>query len=83
MRLKWVNRRVKWVGTADRVGRIVRLFRVIGTVGTVGDGKGYSTKFSVGLAPVLFGLDREYQGWTLFVLGVRLHWQRAYGGIHT
>ncbi len=63
--------------------RIFRLFRVVWTRGAVGDGSGCSSKLSVALAPRLARFDREFNGWFLTILGVRIHKQRSFGGIHT
>jgi hypothetical protein len=72
----------RWVGKLDIQGRILRLFRVMWIRGTVGDGHGYSAKLSLALRPALFGFHREWQQFFVTVLGVRVHFQRSYGGIH-
>jgi len=59
--------------------RLLRVFRVIWECGEPGLG-GYSAKFSVGVKPSLFGFSSEFGGWCLTLLGVRLHYARAYGG---
>jgi hypothetical protein len=59
--------------------RMVRLFRLIWERGEVGHG-GYSAKFTVGLAPKLLIWRREWDGWLLYLLGVRLHFKRSWGG---
>lgn len=61
---------------------MVRLFRLMWTRGTVGDGKGYSCKLSFAVRPTLFRFRREYGGWLLTLLGVRVHYERDYGGTH-
>ncbi len=66
----------------DPTLRAIRLGRLMWTRGTVGDGKGYSVKLSVALAPSLFLFARDTCGWTLRLLGLRLHMKRSYGGIH-
>jgi len=66
----------------DPDNRLLRLFRVTWQRGTVGDGKGYSNKLTLGLRPRLFGFRREYGGWLLTLFGLRLHYDRSYGGIH-
>jgi hypothetical protein len=73
---------VKFKTVFRRDGLMVRLFRVMWTRGTVGDGKGYSCKFSVAVRPTLFRWRRELGGWLLTLAGVRLHFDRSYGGIH-
>jgi hypothetical protein len=71
----------KWVGTWEERTRVLRLFRVTWTRGTVGDGNSYSAKFSVALRPVLFSVRQEWQSVCVTVLGLRVHFQRSYGGI--
>lgn len=65
MKLKRVMR---W----DRDARLLRVRRV-----TWGDGH---RKLSLGLRRRLFAYRREWDGWLLTVLGVRVHYQRSYGG---
>jgi hypothetical protein len=72
-----VNR--KWIGTWD--GRLLRLFRLTWTRGTVGDGRGYSAKLTLALTPAFFALRRGYCDLAVTLLGFRVHYQRAYGGI--
>lgn len=72
--------RFKWVGARD--GRTLRLFRVLWTQGRVGDGDGYSAKLSVALRPSLFAVRREWQSLCVTLLGVSVHFERSYGGIH-
>lgn len=63
--------------------RTFRVGRVVWTNGVVGDGDGYSAKFSLALRPVLFHRSDEFAGWDVTFLGLRFHYQRSYGGIHT
>jgi hypothetical protein len=72
----------KWVGRLDKESRILRLCRLMWTRGMVGDGNGYSVKLSLALRPAFFCFHREWQQFFLTVLGVRVHFQRSYGGIH-
>jgi hypothetical protein len=72
VKLAWVFR---------RYGGVLRLARLTWDTGTVGDGDGYSSLVSLGLAPRVFVWKREYQSWFLVLAGVRLHWSRSYGGI--
>lgn len=72
----------KWVGRLDTRARMLRLFRVMWTRGTVGDGAGYSAKLSLALRLALFGVRREWQAVFVTLLGVRVHFERAYGGVH-
>lgn len=60
---------------------VFRVCRFLWTRGKVGDGKGYSAKFSVGLERRLIGFERGYAEWHLWLVGIRLHYQRAYGGV--
>ena len=68
---------------ARRDGKLIRLFRVMWKTGTVGDGEGYSSCLSVGLYPRLLCYRRESFGWRAWLFGLRLHYDRSYGGIHT
>lgn len=72
----------KWVGSWDSQSRNLRLFRVMWVRGRVGDGKGYSVKLSVALRPTLFAVRREFEALRVTLLGVRVHYQRSYGGLH-
>ena len=58
------------------------LFRVFWERGEPGDGFGYSNKLSFGLSPRWFGWVRE--SWSvdfeLYLLGLRIHYARSYGG---
>lgn len=72
--------RLKTVMTWDPRLRRVRLFRFLWTHGVVGDGRGYSAMLSITLQPRLFVFEREYFGWALTVLGLRLHHLKAFGG---
>lgn len=72
--------RMKLVCTRD--GRLIRLVRVMWIRGIVGDGVGYSAKLSLGLYPRWFTFVRGSNEWRLYLLGLRLHFERAYGGIH-
>lgn len=73
MKLKLVFRRDRW---------LIRIVRVMWIRGTVGDGLGYSAKLSLGLYPRWFAFVRGSNEWRLYLLGLRLHFERAYGGIH-
>lgn len=66
----------------DPGSKMLRVGRVVWQRGEVGDGQGYSTKLTLGLRPALFSWRRESRGWKLIVLGVRVHLDRSYGGIH-
>jgi hypothetical protein len=75
----------KLVMRLDRRNRIYRLFRVMWIRGRVGDGKGYSVKFSVALEPRIVSVRRNAIHWPdviVTILGVRIHYQRSYGGLH-
>lgn len=66
--------------------RVYRLFRWVWQKGQVGDGKGFSSKFSVSLVPRLFRFAKDNNtgnGWYVTVLGLRLHHQWNFGGIDT
>lgn len=63
----------------DRSNRLLRIARLVWDRGEVGRG-GYSNKLSIGMRPCLATIRRECDGWIVTFLGVRLHYQRAYGG---
>lgn len=65
-----------------REGWRIRLFRLMWKRGTVGDGHGYSCMFSVGLYPRVFAICRKQDSWRLWLFGLRLHFERDFGGIH-
>jgi hypothetical protein len=75
--------KIKWVGRLDAQARLLRLFRVMWTRGAVGDGQGYSAKLSVALRPAFFSIRREWESVAVTVLGLRVHFQRSFGGIFT
>lgn len=59
----------------------MRLWRILWERGEPGDGKGYSAKFTIGLAPHWWAsetLGRHDRMFTVF--GIRLHYSRSYGG---
>ncbi len=74
--------KVKTVFRLSPSERTFRLARVLWTRGVVGDGEGYSAKLSFAVRPVLFHRGPELFGWDVTVFGLRVHYQRAYGGIH-
>ena len=65
-----------------RDGRLIRLCRLVWTRGKVGDGKGYSCKLSLGLQPTAFHFSREFKAIFLTILGLRIHFEQSFGGIH-
>lgn len=76
------NLRFKPVMRYDDDLRWFRLFRIMWERGTVGDGsKGYSVKVTLALVPHLFRWAREWDGWAISFLGLRVHHKRSYGGV--
>lgn len=74
--------KIKWVGRYDPGLRALRLGRAMWQRGTVGDGNGYSVKLSIALQPAVLRWRRDAgREWCLTLAGVRIHYQRAYGGI--
>lgn len=71
---------MKWVGRYDRDNHVLRLTRWTWTRGEVGNG-GYSAKLTIGLRRTAFMWQREFGGWLLTILGVRLHYCRSFGGL--
>lgn len=59
----------------------LRMLRILWTRGIVGDGMGYSAKLSISFVAYAFGWATEFLGWRLTVMGLQLHYMRAYGGI--
>lgn len=74
--------RVKSVFRKASDERLIRLFRLMWIRGTVGDGKGYSAMLSFGLSPRLIAFQKGWHEFRVWLLGVRIHYQRSYGGIH-
>jgi hypothetical protein len=72
--------RVKWVGTNSK--GLIRIIRIMWTRGVVGDGEGYSNSLSLALYPKLYQYKPVLYGWYLYILGVRIHYDRSYGGYH-
>lgn len=72
--------RLKRVCRWDSTARLFRVCRLTWDRGVVGDGKGTSNKLSLGLRPRLLGWRREWDGWILTVLGVRIHRKTSWGG---
>lgn len=68
----------RWDGRA----RLLRLGRLVWAKGRPGvSGGGYTAKLSLALTPSVLRFSRGLLGeWALVVLGVRLHYQRSYGG---
>ncbi len=57
------------------------LFRVCWETGTPGDGVGYSSKLSLAMSPNWFRvLTWERDDKELYLLGLRVHHRRSYGG---
>lgn len=80
MRLKWVFRR-------DEIQRHFRIARLMWERGEVGFGNGgYSAELTFALRPSLFSWtprrDIGFNGFLLTVLGIRIHYERSYGGIY-
>jgi hypothetical protein len=71
----------KFVLRYDPTRKFFRVGKFLWQRGKVGDGEGYSAKFSFALCPRLFFFYKNYAGWELIVLGIRIHLMRAYGGI--
>ena len=71
----------RWVGTSSKSERKLRLFRIVRWMEPVGNG-GYSTMLSVALVPRWFRVWADGADWCITLLGVRLHWQRSWGGRH-
>lgn len=67
----------------SRSEKMIRLFRVFRHVGRVGDGVGFSEMVSLAVVPCLLRHEREMRGWCLTILGLRVHYQKDFGGKHS
>ena len=75
---------IKWVLRLDKRQRIFRIARLLWMHGTPGmPGGGYSAKLSFALHAALYRRWSDMDEWGFTVLGVRVHYLRAYGGIIT
>lgn len=73
---------IKPVFRFDEIQKHFRLFRILWTRGVVGDGEGYSAKLSLAIAPRLIGWHKDSRtDWMVYLLGMRFHYCRSYGGI--
>lgn len=72
---------LKWVGRWSPRERMLRLCRLVWRRGEPGrPGGGYSAKLSLAVVPSLFRFTTEFHGWAVTLLGLRVHYQRSYGG---
>lgn len=86
------NLRVKNVlrwSDQERVFRVARWMWETGSLEELGAAAGrypppgwYSSKLSLAFQPKLFVFRRGYWDYHLTLLGIRLHYQRSYGGRH-
>lgn len=78
------NLRAKWVFRHDEIQRHFRIVRILWERGIPGKpGGGYSAKLAVGIGPRLFSrIERDaLTDWRFTIFGIRLHYNRSYGGI--
>jgi hypothetical protein len=75
--------KIKSVLTYDSSCKRLRLFRCLWQYGIVGDGEGFSVALSCALTPQMFCLERAWSSIAVSLFGIRLHYQRSYGGILT
>lgn len=74
--------KIKPVFRWDEVS-LYRLFRLMWTRGKVGDGRGYSCKLSFALSTrPSVQLIRAPRRWVLYLIFLRIAFQRDFGGIH-
>lgn len=66
----------------DAYTRMFRLCRLVWQTGKVGDGRGYSSQLSLALMPKLFWIERGFKSIRICLLGIRVHFERSFGGIH-
>jgi len=62
--------------------RLLRLGRIVWRRGELMAG-GYTAQLSIALTPRIIDWERGYHRLAITILGVRLNYQRAYGGWHT
>lgn len=67
---------MRWDGRA----KILRLFRVFRNCHEPRNGENYAWKLSLALTPRLFHWYRDSCDLFIILSGIRLHYQRAYGG---
>lgn len=65
----------------DSNAKLFRIFRIMWYRGKWGKG-GYSAKLSFAFRPRFFLIVDEFEGYDVTILGIRIHYQRSYGGIH-
>lgn len=71
----------RWIGTYSGRERKVRLIKLMWSTGRDCTKPGWFSAFlSVSLVPKWFHVGQELWGWTVILMGVRLHHKRAYGG---
>lgn len=67
--------------TWDSRAKLLRLGRLVWKCGEgPGFGKGHCSMLSLALTPKLFGFRREHFDTFVTLFGVRLHFQRSFGG---
>jgi hypothetical protein len=69
--------KVKWIGRYDPGPKWLRLCRIMWRF----EAPGYRRKISITLCRCLFRFERDYAGWMLTLLFVRLCYERAYWGL--
>jgi hypothetical protein len=73
--------RFLWVWRWDKGAKLLRVCRWYWATGDDATVKGWhSSKLSIALTPRLWNRTPELWGWSVTILGVRLHRKRAYGG---
>lgn len=67
--------------TWDSRAKLLRIGRLVWKRGDgPGFGKGWCSKLSLALTPRVARFDRAWHEWAVTLLGVRIHYQRSYGG---
>lgn len=67
---------VRW----DERAKLLRLGRLVWARGKMMHG-GWTAKLSLALTPRIVQFRRDWSEWQVTLLGVRLHYQRSYGGV--
>lgn len=83
MQMKLHHLKFKWMRRYSPQEKVLRLARIMWQRGRVGDGKGYSAKFTISLCRRLLSFEpNRGSGWYLIAFGLRIHFQKSWGGIH-
>jgi hypothetical protein len=66
--------KIKKVFRWDREEKVYRIFRIMW------DNPKNSNKLSFALSPVLFRFSKGFYEWRIYILGIRIHRAKSFGG---